>query len=247
MKVKVDQSCLTLWDPLDYTVHGILQATILEWGSYSLLQGIFPTQGSNPGLPHCRQILYELSHKGSPRILEWVASSISSGSSRPRNPIRVSCIARGFFANWAIREALVLIISCPALQQPPNWSLSFHSCPFQPHSTQQESQLLAWESVHITLPLNFPTSPRERPKSSKWPKILTSSFLSDFIFFYFSVLSFATFQMHWSPPYPWDRPSLPHHHQHPPPATPPKPLHGLPSWNAAPTIICMSCCLLIFS
>ena len=38
-----------------------------------LLQGIFPTQGSHPGLPHCRWILYQLSHKGSPRILEWVA------------------------------------------------------------------------------------------------------------------------------------------------------------------------------
>ena len=54
---------------------------------YSLLQGIFPTQGSNPCLPHCRQILYQLSHKRSPRILEWVASSISSGSSRPGNQI----------------------------------------------------------------------------------------------------------------------------------------------------------------
>ena len=42
-------------------------------GSLSLLQGIFPTQGLNPGLLHCRQILYQLSHKGSPRILEWVA------------------------------------------------------------------------------------------------------------------------------------------------------------------------------
>ena len=39
-------------------------------GSLSLLQGIVPTQGLNPGLPHCRQILYQLSHKGSPRILE---------------------------------------------------------------------------------------------------------------------------------------------------------------------------------
>ena len=38
-------------------------------GSLSLLQGIFPTPGSNPSLPHCRQILYHLSHKGSPRIL----------------------------------------------------------------------------------------------------------------------------------------------------------------------------------
>ena len=42
-------------------------------GSLSLLQGIFPTQGSNLGLPHCEQILYQLSHKGSPRTLEWVA------------------------------------------------------------------------------------------------------------------------------------------------------------------------------
>ena len=50
-------------------------------GSLSLLQGIFPTQGSNPGLSHCRQILYQLSHKGSPRILEWVAYPFSSGSS----------------------------------------------------------------------------------------------------------------------------------------------------------------------
>ena len=39
-------------------------------GSLSLLQGIFPTQGLNPGLPHCRQILYQLSHEESPRILE---------------------------------------------------------------------------------------------------------------------------------------------------------------------------------
>ena len=47
-------------------LHGVLQARILEWVSLSLLQGIFPTQGSKPGLLHCRQILYQLSHKGSP-------------------------------------------------------------------------------------------------------------------------------------------------------------------------------------
>ena len=66
-------------------------------GSLSLLQGIFPTQGSNQGLPHYRWILYQLSHKGSPRILEWVVCAFSSRSSRPRNRIRVSCIAGGFF------------------------------------------------------------------------------------------------------------------------------------------------------
>ena len=72
LKVKV--KCLTLCDPMDYTAHGILQARILEWVAFLLLQGIFPTQGLNTGLLHCRQILYQLSHKGSPRILEWVSS-----------------------------------------------------------------------------------------------------------------------------------------------------------------------------
>ena len=61
---KVAQSCPTLCHPMDYGVHEILQARILEWGSPSLLQGIFPTQGSNPGLLHCRQILYQLNHQG---------------------------------------------------------------------------------------------------------------------------------------------------------------------------------------
>ena len=71
-------------------------------GSLSLLQGIFPTQGSNPGLPHCRWILYQLRHKGSPGILEWVADPFSSWSSPPRNRTGVSCITSIFFTNWAI-------------------------------------------------------------------------------------------------------------------------------------------------
>ena len=74
-------------------------------GSLSLLQGSFPTQGWNPGLLHCRWILYQLSHKANPRILEWVAYPFSSGSSRPRNQTRVSCIAGRFFTNWAMRGA----------------------------------------------------------------------------------------------------------------------------------------------
>ena len=71
--------------------------------SLLLLQKIFfPTQGSNPGLLHCRWILYQPSHKGSPRILEWVANPCSSGSSWPRNRSGVSCIAGEFFTNRAI-------------------------------------------------------------------------------------------------------------------------------------------------
>ena len=68
--------------------------------------GDLPIQGLNPGLLHCRQILYQLSHQGSTRILEWVAYPFSSGSSWPRNGTRVSCIAHGFFTNWTMRESL---------------------------------------------------------------------------------------------------------------------------------------------
>ena len=99
VKVKVAQSCPTLCDPMDCIVPGILQARIMDWVSLSLLQGIFPTQGSNPGLLYCTQILYELSHKESPRILEWVVYPFSRGSSRPRNRTGVSCTAGGFFTN----------------------------------------------------------------------------------------------------------------------------------------------------
>ena len=67
-------SCLVisnLCDPMGCSlpgssVHRILQAKISKWGCHSLLQGIFPTQRLNPGLLHCRQILYCLSHQGSP-------------------------------------------------------------------------------------------------------------------------------------------------------------------------------------
>ena len=54
-------------------------------GSLSLLQGIFPTKGLNPGLPHFGWILYQLSHQASPRILEWVAILFSRESSQPRD------------------------------------------------------------------------------------------------------------------------------------------------------------------
>ena len=74
-------------------------------GSLSLLQGIFPTQGSNTSLLHCRWILYQLSHKGNSRILKQVAFPFSSRSSQPRNQTQVSLTAGGFFTSWATREA----------------------------------------------------------------------------------------------------------------------------------------------
>ena len=65
----VAKSCLPLCNPMDCSLQGsslqgIPQARILEWVSISLSRGIFLTQGSNPGLLHCRQILYHLSHQG---------------------------------------------------------------------------------------------------------------------------------------------------------------------------------------
>ena len=66
-------------------------------GNLSLLQGIVPTQVLNPGCSHCWQILYQLNHQGSPRMLEWVAYPFSRGSSQPRNRTSVSCIEGRFF------------------------------------------------------------------------------------------------------------------------------------------------------
>ena len=99
VKVKVAQLCPNLCDCSPCNSSG--QNTGV--GCHALLQGIFPTQGSNPGLPQCRQILYQLSHQGSPRILEWVAYPFSSRSSQPRNQTRASCITGRIFINWAIR------------------------------------------------------------------------------------------------------------------------------------------------
>ena len=85
MKMKIAQSCLTLCNPMGlYSPWNSLgQNTGVD--SLSLLLLIFPTQGSNPGPPHHRQILYQPSHKGSPRILEWVAYPFSSRSAQPSN------------------------------------------------------------------------------------------------------------------------------------------------------------------
>ena len=106
----VARSCPTVCNPTDWSlpgssVHGDSPGKNIGVGCHAFLQGIFPTQKLNPGLPHCRQILYHLSHQGSPKILESVAYPFAKESSQPRNQTGVSCIAGGFFTNWAIREA----------------------------------------------------------------------------------------------------------------------------------------------
>ena len=56
-----------LYSLLGSSVHGDSPGKNTEMGCHSLLQGIFPTQGLNPSLPHCRRILYHLSHQGRPQ------------------------------------------------------------------------------------------------------------------------------------------------------------------------------------
>ena len=93
-------------------------------GGHALLQRIFPTQGSNPGLPHCRQILYQLSPQGSPRILEWVAmpppGDLPNPGVKPTLPASPalaggpfilgyagsSWLHKGFLQLWQVKPAL---------------------------------------------------------------------------------------------------------------------------------------------
>ena len=86
-------------------------------GSLPLFQGIFPTQGSNPDLPHLRRILYQLSHKESPRTLEWVAYPspadllhpgtepgfpVSQADSLPTKLSGTPVTAYNFFSEWIL-------------------------------------------------------------------------------------------------------------------------------------------------
>ena len=93
--------CPALCYPMDCSppgssVHGDSPGKNTRVGCHALLQEIFPIQGSNPGLPHCRQILYCLRHQESPKILEWVVYPFTRGTSQPRNRTGVSCIAGRF-------------------------------------------------------------------------------------------------------------------------------------------------------
>ena len=87
IKMKVAQSCLTLCNPMDSLWNSPDQNTGVRSCS---LQGIFPTHRSNSGLPHCRRILYQLSHKGSPRILDGqpipYPVSLPNPGIRPESP-----------------------------------------------------------------------------------------------------------------------------------------------------------------
>ena len=133
------------------SVHGDSPGKSTGVGCHALLQEIFPTQGSNPGLLHCRLILYCLSHQGSPRILEWVAYSFSRGSSQPRNRTGVSCIPSGFLTSWATREAqltfmkkvkMLVAQSCLTLRNPMDYTPLGFSVP-----RILQARILEWVAI----------------------------------------------------------------------------------------------------
>ena len=110
-------------------------------GSLSLLQGIFPTQGSNPGLPHCRRILYQLSHQGSQ--VKWFGIPISKNFPQ----FAVICSFKGFSV---VSEAEVYVSSgTPFLHNPTNvGNLNSGS------SASSKPSLYIWKfSVHVLLKL----------------------------------------------------------------------------------------------
>ena len=99
--MKVAQLCPALWDPIDYTVHGILQARILDWVAFPSLQGIFPTQGWNPSLLHCRKILFfffPTEPHGNSKNARVGGLSLLQGifPTQESNQTGVSCIADGW-------------------------------------------------------------------------------------------------------------------------------------------------------
>ena len=133
--------------------------------------GDLPNPGIDPGLLYCRRILYQLSHQGSPRILEWVVYPFSSRSSQPRNQTGVSCIAGRFFTNWAIRKAQYILWtslwkkneseiaqSCPTLCDPIDCSL--------PGSSIQgifQARVLEWVAISFSRGSSWP---RDRTRVS---------------------------------------------------------------------------------
>jgi len=126
---EVAQSCPTLCDPMDHSLpgsslHGILQARVLEWVAISLSRGsswprdwtqvsLIPDFMSSTHFKRkwkwksfslCDPVNYRAHGILQAKMPEWVGFPFSRGSSQPRDETQVSHIAGGFFTNWAIRE-----------------------------------------------------------------------------------------------------------------------------------------------
>ena len=140
----IAQLCLTFCDPVDWSllgssVHGILQAKVLEWAAIPSSKGSSQPRdrtrisGIEPKSPSLQSDSLLSEPKGKPKNTGVVAYPFSRGSSQPSNQTGASCIAARFFTSWAMREALEVVgesqrLSClKALITGPKWVGNFRS------------------------------------------------------------------------------------------------------------------------
>ena len=159
--VLVTQSCLTLCDPMDYSSSWSSAGKNTGVGSNCLLQGIFPAQGSNPGLPHCRQILFCVSHQESPDKKGLWTQTLTLPSCiqgtiaflrtvRPSSPsLAVQCIAE---TDWQ---------PGPLLQ-----CLHLDKCLFRPQNTKTLERTKN-NCVHVQLGQTMDNKIQKDPKTTK--------------------------------------------------------------------------------
>ena len=88
------------------SIHGVLQARNIGVGCHFLLQGTFPTPELNPGLLHCRQILYQLSYEGAQGLLE-------------KQPMRYKSLRLGGLTNWFVGDCFGFRTGSPMSQKTP--------------------------------------------------------------------------------------------------------------------------------
>ena len=93
-----------LCDPMDYTDHGILQARILEWVAFPFSRGSSQPRDQTQS-PILQADFLPAESQGKPKNTEVDSLSLFQQISWPRDQTGVSCIAGGFFTNWAIRQA----------------------------------------------------------------------------------------------------------------------------------------------
>ena len=105
VKVKVAQSCPTLWDPMDYTVHGILQARVLEWVAFPFSRGSSQPRDGNQASYIAGKFFTSWATSETQEY--WSGLTIPSPEDLSNSGIEPgsSCIADGFFISWATREA----------------------------------------------------------------------------------------------------------------------------------------------
>ena len=175
------QSCLTPWDPVDhspsgFSVHGILQARILEWIAMPSSRGIFPTQGVNPRLLwvlHCRQILYCWATREALDVFWWWSiwrrNAPSKSLAAQRSSQLLLCLNFGDWLNQEVFSFLAGRASQPPIASTVQNSLMWMSivycqlwCPkhsmFHFYFKFQSSRVLFINFCFVAVSLKLPSS-----------------------------------------------------------------------------------------